>query len=212
MLTNLQSMDQQTLMSKISRFWEWFEESEHMFREVTDPQAVVEAMDNHILEFGMFAWEIGEGQSKPHYLLVSPNGDSKRLDISYKLIQAAPNLRHWEFHYCKPPKDWNFQFEIYDQFLVTQLIDASEWEYVLRKMEDNYVEVIIHADNMDNIDPEDKLNAAEMTLIKILGEELVIDHLGALEVVHEFSPVQEKRCQNMPTLKRNFEKMVGKSR
>ena len=204
-------MDQHTLMSKISRFWDWFQESEHLFREVADPQTAVEAMDNHVLEFGMFSWEIGEGHSKPHCLLISPNGDSHRMDISYKIMKAAPNLRHWEFQYCKPPKNWDFQFEIYDQFLVPQIIDAGEWEYVLVKMPGNYVEVIIQANNMANIDPEDKLNAAEMALVKILGEELVIDYLGALEVVHEFRPEHEKRCQNMHSLKRNFERLVGQT-
>lgn len=205
-------MDQRVLLSKISHFWEWFQENEQMFKEVTDPQALVEAMDNQVLEFGMFSWEIGEGKTRPYYLLVSPNGNGNRLEISYKLMEAAPDLRDWEFHYCKPPRDWDFRVEIHDQFLVSQQIDASEWEYVLVKTPDGLVEVIIQANNMSNVDPEDKLNTAETALIKILGEELVIDYLCALEVVPEFSPEHEHFCQAMRTLRRNFEKLIGKGR
>ncbi len=201
-------MDQQTLKSKISRFWDWFQESEHLYREVTNPQVAVEAMDNYVLEFGMFSWEIGEGKSKSHYLMISPNGDGKRLDISCALMEAAPNLQHWEFLYCKPPKDWDFQLEVYDQFLVKQQVDASEWEYVLLQLPGNYVEVTIRVNNMDDVDMEDKLNAAEMALTKLVGEELVINYLGALEIVREFNPDQEKHSHKLGTLRRDFEKMV----
>lgn len=205
-------MDQRVLLSKISHFWEWFQKNEQMFKEVTDPQALVEAMDNQVLEFGMFSWEIGEGKTRPYYLLVSPNGNGNRLEISYKLMEAAPKLRDWEFHYCKPPRNWDYRIEVYDKFLVSQQIDASQWEYVLVKTPDNLVEVIIQANNMSNVDPEDKLNAAETALIKILGEESVIDYLGALEVVSEFSPEHEHYCQAMRSLRRNFEKLIGKGR
>ena len=201
-------MDQQTLNLKISRFWEWFQQSEQMYREVTDPQAAVEAMDNYVLEFGLFSWEIGEGKSKPHYLMISPNGDGKRMDISSALIKAAPNLQHWEFLYCKPPMDWDFQLEIYDQFLVKQNIDTSEWEYVLFKLPDNYVEVIVRANNMPEVEMEDKLNAAEMVLTKILGEELFINYLGALEVVRDFNDEQGKHSHQMRSLKSHFEELV----
>lgn len=201
-------MSTQVLHSKIDRFWNWFLENEHLFKEVSDPQAVVEAMDEHVLGFGLFSWEIGEGDSKPYYFMISPNGDGRRMEISYKIMQAAPDLRDWEFRYCKPPKDWDYQLEIYNRFLVKKIIDASEWEFVLNKTPDRLIEVIVQAVNMHDVDPEDQLNTAEMVLMKILGEELVIDYLCALEVVQEFSIKDDARSQHMRALKRNFEKLV----
>ena len=201
-------MNSSNLQAEITLFWNWFQESEHLFKEVTDPQAVVEAMDEHVLSFGLFSWEIGEGNSKPHYFMISPNGDGRRMEISYKIMEAAPNLRDWEFRYCKPPKEWDYQLEVYNRFLVKRRIDVSEWEYVINKTPDGMVEVIIQSLNMDDIDTEDQLNAAEIALINILGEELVIDNLCALEVVREFSVQDDLRSRHMRTLKRSFEKLV----
>lgn len=202
-------MNEHLLESKIHQFWDWFSKSDHLFKNMDDPQTAVEEMDNHVLEFGLFSWEIGEGQSRPYYLQVSPNGDGARLDISYKLMKAAPNLRDWEFRYCKPPLDWDYRFEINDQSLVPLTVDASEWEFILKVLPDGLVEVVICAKNMETVDVEDQLNAAEMALTKILGEELVINHLGALEVVKEFSIPQEKYCRNLRTLRKYFDKMIA---
>ena len=33
-------------------------------------------------------------------------------------MEVAPNMRDWEFRYCKPPQDWDYSFEIYDKSLV----------------------------------------------------------------------------------------------
>ena len=200
-------MDQQVLNKKISRFWNWFRENEKLFKDTDNPQAAVEAMDEHILEFGLFSWEIGQGWSKPYYLMISPNGDANRLNISYKLIKAAPDLRDWEFRYCKPPQNWNYQFEIHDRFLVKQTIDASEWEFVLLKTQDGYAEVILRINNMNDVEMDDILNAGEMALTRILGEEAVIDRLAALEVVREFSPENEKHAHNIRALRKIFEKL-----
>ncbi|MEO1257905.1 MAG: hypothetical protein AAFZ15_03880 [Bacteroidota bacterium] len=201
-------MSSSNLQADIDRFWNWFQESEHLFKEVTDPQAVVEAMDEHVLAFGLFSWEIGEGNSRPHYFMISPNGDGRRMEISYKIMKSAPDLRDWEFRYCKPPKDWDFQLEVYNRFLVKQLVDVSKWTYVIHKTPDNMIEVVIRSLNMIDIDTEDQLNAAEAALINILGEELVIDNLGALEVVEEFSIQDDVSSHHMRTLKSSFEKLV----
>lgn len=198
-------MNEEILNNKITKFWEWFQANESNYRDVEDPQKAVEEMDEHVLEFGLFSWEIGESTSRPYYFMISPNGDGDRLNISYKIMEAAPNMWDWEFRFCKPPQDWNYAFETYDKFLVKKEIDAAEWDYILDKTPDGFFEIIICAANMWNIDTEDQLNAAEMVLTKILGEELVIEYLGALEVVTEFSAEQESRSKKLPVLKKlNF--------
>ena len=64
------------------------------------------------------------------------------------------------------------------------------------------MKIIICAGNMHNMDSEDKLNAAEMVLTKILGEEIVINYLGALEVVTEFSVQQESKISKIAGIKK----------
>jgi len=64
---------------KVKQFWDWFIDNEYQFRAITDTKTVVELLNNQVLEFGMFAWEIGIGVEKPHSFTISPNGDKKRL-------------------------------------------------------------------------------------------------------------------------------------
>ena len=87
---NSQKHERETLNKKIIQFWEWFQENEANYKEVEDPQAAVEAMDERVLGFGLFSWEIGEGQSRPYYFMISPNGDGNRMDISYKNNGGRP--------------------------------------------------------------------------------------------------------------------------
>jgi hypothetical protein len=196
------------LQSKISQFWTWFQQNEQHYRELTDVQAAKEAMDNHILDFGLFSWEIGEGTSRPHYFVISPNGDAGRLELSRRIIEAAPYLRDWEFYYCRPPKNWDFKFEMYDRYLLKQQFDASNWEFALVERPENQIEIIIKTDNLETLDMDDELDAGDFAITQILGEELVIEYLEAFEMVTEFRPEHPTETYKMPQLKHQFEKMI----
>ncbi len=201
-------MHEENIKHKISQFWDWFSFNEEMFRNVTDAESAKDAMDNQILEFGLFSWQIKEGDSKPYSLTISPNGDRKRLAISCQIIEAAPTSYDWEFHYCKPPKSWDYIFEMYDQFMLKQKYDTSKWEYVLFNNPDKNIEVIICANNLHGIDLDDRLDAGELVLTNILGEELVIDYLCALEVVDEFIPENKLLSKKIHHLKSDFEAAI----
>lgn len=202
-------MNNEVLLKKINDFWEWFVEHEEQYKDVEDPKAAVESMDEQVLDFGLFSWEIGENGGRPYYFMISPNGNGDRLALSYEIIKRAPNLRDWEFRYCKPPEDWDYQMMVYDRMLVQQPVDVGAWRFALNKAaEEQLVEVYIQVSNMSNVDPEDRLNAAESALMKILGEEWVIDHLGALEVVETFSPELEKKSIAVQSLKTRFDELI----
>lgn len=198
-------MQSDSLTEKVNAFWKWFAENEHMFKEIEDADGARDAMDNQILEFGMFSWEISEGFSRPFSLTISPNRDRKRLEISYQIIQAAPDMSDWEFHYCKSPKAWDYSIEMYDQFMVKQRFDVSEWEYALLHHPKDNIEIIICANNLSKMDVDDRLDAGEIALVNILGEELVIEHLCALEVVAEFEDDHKSIRKKIGHLKTDFE-------
>ncbi len=171
-------------------------------------EAAKEAMDNHILDFGLFSWEIGEGTARPHYFTISPNGDPKRLELSRRIMDAAPNLRDWEFYYCKPPKNWDFKFEMYDRYLIKQQFDASAWEFALVEQPENQIEIIIKTDNLEPLDVDDELDAGDFAITQILGEELIIEYLEAFEMVTEFGPEHPAERYKMPHLKYQFERKL----
>lgn len=203
-------MAQQNIPLNIIEFWDWFQKHEHLYREVSDPEYAVEAMNNQVLSFGLFAWEIGAGKSKPHAFTISPNGNKERLALSEKIISAAPGMPDWEFHFCKQPKDdWDFTFEAYDRFLTKLTFEAKDWEYLLEKNGEGEIEIMVRGENLDVLDLDDELNAVDLVITNILGEEWVIHHLDAFVTVDDFAPEQLPRVKKMPTLREQFAKMIA---
>ena len=123
-------------------------------------------------------------------------------------MEAAPALHHWQFHYCKLPKNWDFKFEMYDRYMLRQQYDASGWEFALLEQFDNQIEIIIKTDNLYDLDPDDELDAGDFAITQILGEELVIEHLDAFEMVTEFEPDHPAGRYKLPELRYHFEKML----
>lgn len=193
-------MEQETLNldARIQSFWQWFVKTEDSIREyfteeeVVDKAALVESINNRVLDFGLFAWEIGPGVSRSFYLTISPNGDKQRLRISRRIIEAAPNLPDWEFHYARPPKEWDLQFTLYDDFMVEREVDASPWQYALLKRQDERFEVILEAPNVHHLDPDTRQMAGERVVNSLLGEEAVIGQVYRVRVTEELEPEQRE--------------------
>ena len=175
--------------SKIQSFWEWFIETEEAIQEyfseeeMVDKAALIESIDERVLDFGLFSWEIGPGVGRPFYLTISPNGSRERLRISKMIMESAPNLPDWEFHYAKPPKAWDLSFILFDDFMVEREVDASPWRYAFRNKQEGRVEVILEAQNTSHLDPDTRLIAGERAIANLLGEEVKINHVYRVEVV-----------------------------
>lgn len=178
---------------KITQFWEWFVRHEREFREVVDANRVIEMLNNQVLEFGLFSWQIGEGQRKPFYLCISPNGDWQRLQLSKQIMAQAPLMSQWEFHHCKfPVLDWNFQFEMFNRSMIRQTFDASQWEFALQEMPGGQRRIFLYADNVHTLDQDDLPLAGNLVIGKILGEEVQINHIRSIEFITDLHPPQEQ--------------------
>ena len=84
-------MESILLKNKIDHFWEWFVKHEKQFRKISNPVATRELLNNQVLQFGVFSWEIGKGQGKPHTFTISPNGDAKMLRRSKASLMKPLN-------------------------------------------------------------------------------------------------------------------------
>ena len=177
--------------SKIQSFWEWFIETEEAIQEyfseeeMVDKAALIESIDERVLDFGLFSWEIGPGVGRPFYLTISPNGNRERLRISKMIMESAPNLPDWEFYYARPAKSQGLKFTLYDDFMVEREVDASSWKYALAQQPDNRIEIILEAANMHHLDPDTQLIAGERVVNNLLGEEATINHVYRVRVVQE---------------------------
>lgn len=196
--------------NKINDFWNWFVEHEEKFRIISDPHAAREMLDNQILQFGVFAWEIGVGQNKPHTLTISPNGNSKMLRRSQAIIGEAPDLKHWEFFAAKPARDWDFILEMYDSFMVKQRIDTADWEYLFRMTPDFKIRILLYAENINFLDEDDKKAASDFVVNSIIGEADKIDYVDSIEFISFVNETQEDDIKSLLEMKFEFENLLDK--
>ena len=86
---------------------------------------------------------------------------------------------------AKPVKDWNWKFTVYDSFMTEREIDASEWHAVLWKQPGGGIVVILEAANVDHLDEDTKLTAADLVVTNAIGEEMKIKFVSRVEIVGE---------------------------
>ena len=194
-------------IEKITEFWEWFEEHEEKFRIITDPNGVRERLDNQVLLFGIFSWEIGEGRNNTHTFTISPNGNDKMLKRSETIMEYAPDLPKWEFYAAKPSKDWDFTFEMFDSFMMKRTVDAADWEYIIRMTPERKIKILIYTENVDFLDMDDKLVAADLVINNIIGEADKINFVESISFIPFVDEHQEMDIKMMPELQFEFDKI-----
>lgn len=203
-------MDSKELRYKIDEFWNWFVEHEEKFRIIRDPHAAREMLDNQILQFGIFSWEIGKGKNKPHTLTISPNGNAEMLRRSQAIIGEAPEMKFWEFFAAKPPRDWDYILEMYDSYMVKQRIDSSSWEYLFRMTPDFKIRILLYAENIDFLDDDDKMSAADFVINSVIGEADKIDYVDSIEFLSFVSENQEEDIKSILEMGIEFDKILEK--
>lgn len=180
-------MDNSNLnITTIKKFWDWFSAHHNDFGEYFDNEELLSELDHKITDLGDFVWEIGPGINANNQLVISPGGDLDLLSNTKQIISCTKAVPNWEFHYAKPPKQWDFIFDL-EKFDGSQVqIDASQWKYVLLKYDDGMFEIIIQTPDLKKLDEEEKLIASEILLDGILGEEKRMLLICDIDVVEEF--------------------------
>ena len=196
---------------KIENLWRWFIANEqHIIDAIlneSDSDYIIEKIDNLILDFGMFSWEIGRGKVKPWFFTISPNGDRERIKISQEIIESAPNLDNWGFHFSKPAIDWDRKFIIYDSIMNEQHIDASNWKYVALKNEDGMIELILEATNISHLDRDTATIAADLFVTNEIGEETKIQLIFSVDIVGQLESKYNSRKAGIQKLKKHLDEL-----
>lgn len=191
-------------MDAISAFWLWFEDNLGRLRAVLqnpahpDREYVVNSLDQHILAIGMFTWDIEEGQSRPWSLVISPNSDPELLEISGDIVARAPELSDWEFHPARPRKAQPLKFQVYDEAMDLQWVDASNWRYVLIPAGDEQFSLVVETNGNTHLSEETLQKAAQHLVTCLVGEEITILHLPRMRVVRLLT--EELRDSGRPLL------------
>jgi len=196
--------------NKIKDLWQWFVANEDMIRSCIENESsenqdyIIENLDNLVLNFGMFTWEVDKGINKPLSFTISPNGDHELLKISKKIIREAPQLDAWEINASKPAKIWERQFAVYDEVMNAHDIDATDWNYVTSQLENNKLDIIIEACNIGHLDNDTSLTAANLVVINEIGEEAKIRVVNKISIVDQLEPDYESRKMNIENLKKQI--------
>ena len=161
--------------------------------EPVNKELIVESMNNRVLDFGMFTWEIGPGKDRPYYFLISPNGDKERLALSRQIIHHAPELPDWEFHAARPLREVELTFSLYDSMFRACEVDAHTWEFALAGGPEEGIEITIKAQDLDHLDEDTQFEAADRVVMGLLGEEMFIDEVEDLVLVNAFSDEEASR-------------------
>lgn len=203
-------MEDQTKMdvNKVLDFWGWFNSNQGNFREHFENQELLSELDQWICSLGDFSWEVGPGIEKPNALIISPNGVLELLQVTKEIVSLAPKLDEWEFHYAKPPKNWELQFSIQDENENEIKIDANDWEYVLLKYPDNKFEILIKASQISGLSEDSKFLAVQITLDGILGEQRRMKFIDGVEIVTEFEDSYKGRASRINNLSKHLDKLI----
>lgn len=181
-------------------FWDWFSKHYVDLGKNFNNEKVITELDDKLMDLGCFAWEIGPGTISENQLVISPAGDLNLLPITKEIVSYVKVIPGWEFHYAKPPKEWNFIFEFERDNGEVINIDASTWQYVLLRYEDGGFEVIIQIHDLDGLNEDGKLVASEILLDGILGEETRILYISYIDVVKSFNNLHMNKSNNIKYL------------
>ncbi len=196
---------------KIEKLWKWFSSNERQIINCIEKESsseldyIVEHLDNLILDLGVFYWEIGPSMKKSWYLTISPNGDKDLMKKSKKLIASAPDLVEWEFNFCKPAKDWDRKFMIYDDNNIEQKINALNWKYVALQNEDGMIEIILEAKNIGHLDSHTARTAADLVVLTEIGEEAKILNIRSIDIVDQLESAHDLRKAEIKYLRKHVD-------
>ena len=201
-------------LSKTTAFWKWFSGIENQYRkfftdEPVNKELLVEAMNNRVLEFGQFKWEMREGKQGVLQFIISPNGDHELFEKSQQLMSAATPHPNWQFLPALPPEKTDYKFQLYDEFMRLCDVDASDWLCFLEKEVDGLIGITIQAENVDHLDLDTQIAAAEVILKKIIGEAKFINHIAGLGVVEVFENSESETAFPLKDLIFRFDEVVG---
>lgn len=191
------------IREKMEEFWEWFANNEKLIAEILNDdfhdgrKSLARNMDNFILQFGMFTWEMGPVEGK-YYLTISPNGNEELLEVSKELVSYAPVLSQWEFYASKPKREWDLKFRVFDDLMTGHDVDASDWEYYIERVSTaSKIKVFIAAKSIAHLDEHTKASAADLVVTSLVGEEYKIRNVDSIKVVNSFETTEAAKPKSI---------------
>jgi len=160
-------------MSGELKFWNWFKQKEANYfyldqiEEVTEKERLLDDLLSHLHEYCQHLYfEVGGYPDEKQDLIITAGGNVDFFGEVEALVDAVPELDHWNVIAFKPPATENFTIEYEGVEL-----DASTMYFVpLENKTSPQLGLRIYIDNYDSTQANTFLTAAYLVLDNILGE------------------------------------------
>ena len=173
-------------------FWRWFVKNESriqkciLTKDSKEQEKIVHSLNEFVLGFGAFSWDIGQNEEDQWFFTISPNLNGDLLQTSKSVIAVAPNHLNWFFYSSKQTKTWDYQLEVYDELLDIFTVDTSKWHYNAFEEEDGSIELIFEIGSLAKKHSEAIENAITAFIINELGEEILISDISNIDFFELF--------------------------
>ncbi|MEZ0300212.1 MAG: hypothetical protein ACAI35_27465 [Candidatus Methylacidiphilales bacterium] len=189
------------------QFWKWFGDEHQRLSEMLrnhDTEGILAAVGPRMAMLHesiseVQHWEIGPGirkQAALSFQLVK----LENIPIIQAFVDMSPAevLANWEINAGRPPKIWSGTFEFQDLFT----LDTNMWRYVLTSYQDGaFYDIEINASSWPAaMTSEERLSAAWLALEFYLGERVLLEKIGHVEVLKSLTTAQRKRFSALPDL------------
>ena len=189
--------------SQIQEFWEWFTKSHFKLRSESFVRECLDKLDRTVSGWNL-SWEIGPGKHTDYSFSLSGNGDVELSNLAKNIIKEAPAIEGWEFFDFRQSKENWRQLK-----LSHQNIDATDWEYILLKQPNDKLEILIKADNLNELSRDIQRNAIELVLINLLGEKKYITNIDFYDLIDSNSKEYSNKYNNLKHLPDHFKTITG---
>lgn len=201
----------------IERFWNWFvsnAERIEVMIETSNSSRLASELGTRVSRLGKgLAWEVGPGLVEPYAFVISPNGMREMLALTEQIVSKAPRVKKWEFHSAKPPKEWDYCFEIYNKRGQAVLIDASESEYTAVAYNNfEFFDITILVKSLPALDKEAREQVGRIIVEGVLGERVFLESIGTVSLVDQVEPQDQERLTNIAELPNHLDCLIRKRR
>ncbi len=181
-----------------AEFWRWFANNASYIEPIMSPDLVKE-LDRQVRALGAFSWELGIAHNGMKQFAISPNGDPALLLGAQAIVQKAPCISGWEFHFAKQPRDAALILLLGDTE-PRRRVDARGWTYVLLEYPDGFAELLVNTSKGEHLEEAHRQLAVEIAVDGVIGELERMNAFDAVVAVEEWSSDFEASCRPLAEL------------
>lgn len=169
-------------------FWEWFRRAEvEISKNYHDP-AIMRKIDRYVHQISPdLSWEIGPVGNEGLYFSLSPDLDDELMELASESVARSYKSEIWIFLVGRQRRPWNDLLTILNEEIgVAITFDLSKWTHVAYRDKDEGLIDIVFSANCSSSDDEDMSRMANIAAVGLLGEILVMERVGSIEVRNFF--------------------------